>query len=55
VALAPLWLLERSITMWIALAYRLRGGIPYPGNACPETPQPMHSSEDEWPPHPDRA
>lgn len=35
VALAPLWLLERSITMWIALAYRLRGGIPYAGNRVP--------------------
>jgi hypothetical protein len=35
VALAPLWLLERSITMSIALAYRLRGGIPYAGNRMP--------------------
>ncbi|HEY0816307.1 MAG TPA: glycosyltransferase [Pseudonocardia sp.] len=32
VALAPLWVLERSVTIWIALAYRLRGGVPYAGH-----------------------
>ena len=32
VPLAPLWVLERSVTIWVAVAYRLRGGIPYAGN-----------------------
>ncbi|MBV9922116.1 MAG: glycosyltransferase [Pseudonocardia sp.] len=32
VLLAPLWVVERSITVWIALVYRLRGGIPYAGS-----------------------
>jgi hypothetical protein len=31
VALAPLWVAERSITIWLALAYRLCGGVPYAG------------------------
>jgi Glycosyl transferase family 21 len=32
VPLAPLWVLERSITIWIALVYRMRGGMPYAGH-----------------------
>ncbi len=28
---APLWVLERAVCIWIALAYRLGGGIPYAG------------------------
>ena len=27
----PLWLLERGICSWLALGYRLRGGVPYAG------------------------
>ena len=27
--LAPLWIAERSVTSWLALAARLRGGVPY--------------------------
>lgn len=29
---APLWLLERSVTAWVALALRFRGGMPYAGS-----------------------
>jgi hypothetical protein len=29
--LAPLWLLERAVCAWLALAYRLGGGVPYRG------------------------
>lgn len=28
---APVWLLERSVCAWIALGYRLGGGVPYNG------------------------
>jgi hypothetical protein len=28
---APLWLLERAVTAWIALAWRCAGGVPYAG------------------------
>jgi hypothetical protein len=28
---APLWALERAICIWIALGYRLAGGVPYAG------------------------
>ncbi|MDQ0867584.1 hypothetical protein QFZ70_000057 [Arthrobacter sp. V1I9] len=28
---APLWVLERAVCIWIALAYRLGGGVPYAG------------------------
>ena len=28
---APLWLLERAVSVWIAAGWRLRGGIPYAG------------------------
>jgi hypothetical protein len=28
---APVWLLERSVCAWIALGYRLGGGVPYHG------------------------
>lgn len=28
---APLWLLERSLCVWLAVAYRLTGGVPYSG------------------------
>jgi hypothetical protein len=31
VILAPLWILERSACMWIAVWYRLQGGVPYAG------------------------
>ncbi len=27
--LAPLWLVERTLCSWLALGYRLLGGIPY--------------------------
>jgi hypothetical protein len=29
---APLWLLERAVTVWIAIALRLRGGVDYAGS-----------------------
>ncbi len=29
---APLWLSERAVGIWVALGWRLRGGIPYAGN-----------------------
>ncbi len=29
---APAWLAERTLTIWIAIGYRLRGGIPYAGS-----------------------
>ncbi|KQZ86164.1 hypothetical protein ASD56_00730 [Microbacterium sp. Root166] len=29
---APVWLLERAVAVWIALGWRLRGGIPYAGS-----------------------
>ena len=28
---APLWVLERAVCIWIALAFRLAGGVPYAG------------------------
>lgn len=28
---APVWLAERAVCVWIALAYRMRGGVPYGG------------------------
>jgi hypothetical protein len=28
---APLWALERAVSIWIALGYRLAGGVPYAG------------------------
>jgi hypothetical protein len=28
---APLWLAERAVTSWIALAWRIAGGVPYAG------------------------
>lgn len=28
---APLWALERAVAVWIAVVYRLRGGVPYAG------------------------
>ncbi|WP_291883060.1 glycosyltransferase family 2 protein [Cellulomonas sp.] len=31
VALAPVWLLERAVCTWVALAMRLTGGVPYRG------------------------
>ncbi|WP_171027241.1 glycosyltransferase family 2 protein [Pseudarthrobacter sp. NamB4] len=31
VPFAPLWALERAVCMWIALGYRLAGGVPYAG------------------------
>jgi hypothetical protein len=31
VAWAPVWMLERSVCAWIALAQRARGGVPYRG------------------------
>jgi hypothetical protein len=34
-AWAPLWLLERSVCVWIAFGYRLRGGISYRGRRIP--------------------
>jgi hypothetical protein len=29
---APLWMAERAVCIWIALAFRLRGGVPYAGS-----------------------
>ena len=29
--LAPLWVLERGVCMWLAVWWRLRGGVPYAG------------------------
>jgi hypothetical protein len=31
VALAPVWVLERAVCSWVALAWRCRGGCPYAG------------------------
>lgn len=33
--MAPLWLLERGVCMWLALLERVRGGIPYRGRRIP--------------------
>jgi hypothetical protein len=32
---APLWVLERGVCSWLALAQRLRGGVPYRGQRLP--------------------
>jgi hypothetical protein len=32
---APVWLLERSLCSWVALAARLRGGVRYAGERLP--------------------
>ena len=29
---APAWVLERAITVWVAIGWRMRGGIPYAGS-----------------------
>ena len=29
--LAPAWVIERAVCAWLALGYRLRGGVPYAG------------------------
>jgi hypothetical protein len=29
---APVWMLERSVAVWLALGWRLRGGVPYAGS-----------------------
>ncbi|WP_309082231.1 glycosyltransferase family 2 protein [Zhihengliuella sp.] len=29
---APVWLLERAVCIWLAVGYRLRGGVPYAGS-----------------------
>jgi hypothetical protein len=28
---APLWLLERAVCVWLAVGWRLTGGVPYAG------------------------
>src|SRR5699024_5501620 len=28
---APLWLAERGVCVWVAVGYRMRGGVPYAG------------------------
>jgi hypothetical protein len=28
---APLWVVERAVCIWVALAFRLAGGVPYAG------------------------
>ena len=28
---APLWLVERAVCVWIAVGYRITGGVPYAG------------------------
>jgi hypothetical protein len=38
---APLWVVERSVTTWIALAHRLRGGMPYAGGQLKDAASPM--------------
>jgi hypothetical protein len=38
---APLWVLERSITTWVALARRLGGGMPYAGGRLKDSASPM--------------
>ncbi|RWZ51145.1 glycosyltransferase [Labedella phragmitis] len=32
---APVWLLERAVTSWLAVGARLRGGVPYRGRRLP--------------------
>jgi hypothetical protein len=32
---APLWLAERSVCSWLAVAARVRGGVPYHGRRLP--------------------
>jgi hypothetical protein len=29
---APVWMLERAVTVWAAVAWRMRGGVPYAGS-----------------------
>ena len=29
---APVWMLERAVAVWLALGWRLRGGVPYAGS-----------------------
>ncbi len=38
---APLWVLERSFTTWIALVRRLCGGMPYAGGQLKDAASPM--------------
>jgi hypothetical protein len=37
---APLWVLERSVFVWVALAHRALGGIPYRGRRLPVAANP---------------
>jgi hypothetical protein len=32
---APAWLLERAVSVWLAIGHRLRGGVPYGGRRIP--------------------
>jgi hypothetical protein len=38
---APLWLAERALCVWLALAARLRGGVTYRGNRVPLAAHPV--------------
>lgn len=32
---APVWVAERAVCIWLAIAYRCRGGVPYAGSRLP--------------------
>jgi hypothetical protein len=48
---APLWVIERAVCAWIALAARLvLGGIPYRGAVLKRAATPYRTLADKWAP-----
>ena len=43
--LAPLWLAERAVCAWIAVALRCRGGVPYRGRRLPDAASSVRALE----------
>ena len=43
IAWSPLWAAERAVTVWIALALRLRGGVSYNGVRLPRAATPLRT------------
>lgn len=47
--LAPAWLLERSICVWLAVGSKLRGGVPYGGRRLPHSATSLRELESRSP------
>ena len=43
VALAPVWLAERAVCAWVAVGYRLSGGVPYRGRRLRAAASPVRA------------